>query len=182
MYRLEYIDTGDIRDLRRLGQQRGPAIFKAIRCYGGSASSQSNPATYTTSGSASPIVSGSSGAVAGSGSIALGSGANYQETGSLNLSGADLSTVGGNVTASTGSTVNITPSAADAAIQSAIGYLANGGTIPVTTSGGGGGTIVVAPPTSTSSASWLSDINWTLLAIAGIGALVIYMIFGSKRK
>lgn len=177
MFRLEYIDTRDIRDLRLLAQARGPSVFHSIRFYGGSASSQSNPTTYTSSGAASPIVSGSSGAVAGSGSIALGSGATYQESGSIDLTGANLSTVGGNVRASGGSTINITPSGADQAIQQALGYLSQGGTIPVTMSGGGGSTTVVSP---SSGASFLANINWTLVGIV-VAALAAFWIFFHKK-
>lgn len=166
----EHIDSFDIRDYSR---HRGPAIFLATRFYGGSATTEANPATLTTSGSASPLVSGS-GSSATEGSIAVGAGGKYQESGSIDLSSANLSQ---NISASTGSTINITGDSAEPVVNQLLTALANGASIPVSVSGsGGGGTTVVAP----SSASWLDNINWTLIAILGAGVAVLFILFRRK--
>lgn len=159
----EHIDSFDIRDYRR---DRRPDILLATRFFGGSASSQANPATFTTSGSASPIVSGSGSSATGS-SIAVGAGGKYIESGALDLSGAGVST-GNN------STINIGSPATDQAITSLLSSLADGASIPVSVSG-------TPAPAPSSTASWLDNINWTLVALAAAAVAAVFIIFGAKR-
>lgn len=182
----EHIDSSDIREIAAC-RRRVPAHLLATRFYGDSNSSQANPLTLTTSGAASPIAAGG-GSSATSGSIALGEGAKYQESGSLDLSGADIGNTA--VNASSGATVNVGNTALDSAIGQVISSLSNGGSIPVSLAGGalgeGGGTTVV-PVTSTqptSSSSWLDNINWTLVAIVGAGfmaAVAVLFLIEEKR-
>lgn len=169
--------------------RRLPAHLRSTRCYGGSASSQANPKTNTTSGAASPITSGS-GSSATSGSIALGAGAKYQESGSIDLTGANLQTVGGSVVASGGSTVNVGDQALDSAIGQVINSLSSGGSIPVSLAGGNDlGTDVIPITTSTtapatSTTSLLDGINWTLVIIIGVvatAAVGIFLLIGGRK-
>lgn len=157
----------------------------STRFYGGSASSNANPNTLTTSGASSPITEGNGSSATG-GSIALGSGAKYQESGSVDLSQSNLST---NVSAGSGSTVNLQDTALDSALGGVIQSLSSGGSIPVSLSGGNTlGTDVIPITTSqpsTSSGSFLANINWTLVAIVGAGLIaavaIVFLIFEERK-
>jgi hypothetical protein len=183
---LNSIDTFDIFERRDRGRHRGPAALCATRFYGGSASSQANPNTLTTSGASSPITSGN-GSSATSGSIALGAGSKYQESGSIDLSGASLETVGGNVSASNGSTVTVGDPGLDQAISQVITSLTSGGSIPVSLANGSalGETVVSSAPQPSTSSSFLDSINWTLVVIIGIlaaGAVGVFLFLGAERR
>jgi hypothetical protein len=187
MRQLDYIDSFEIGDRWHEWRCLAPHL-RATRCYGGSASSQSNPSTLTTSGSSSPILSGG-GSAATAGSIALGAGSKYQESGSIDLSGANLQTVGGSIKASGGSTVNVGDPALETAIGQVINDLSSGGSIPVSLAGGNPlGSTTVVPITSSqpsTSSSWLDNVNWTLVAIVGAGFLaagaILFLLFGRER-
>lgn len=178
MHRLDYLDRSDAPELSINARPGRASILAATRFRADSNSSTAaNPVTYTTSREYSPVVSKSGGAVANSGSIAVGEQGKYMESGAVDLSGSNFSTVAGNVSASDGSTINITPDQADQAIQNALSYLAQGGTIPVTMSGSGGGTTVVGSGGGTSSAA---NINWTLIAIIGAVLAGMWIFFKGK--
>jgi hypothetical protein len=101
MYRLDSIDSIDIRDHYRRTRDRGPAALLATRCYGGSASSSSSQPTTTQTG-AGGQATGSQAVAGGQGSLNVGAGSKYQEQGALDLTNANLAGVGATTTAASG--------------------------------------------------------------------------------
>lgn len=154
-----------------LGEDR--KIFFEPRCYIAASHSASNQTTsqktLTTSGATSPI-SGGPGAAASSGSIAVGQGGNYQESGSLNLTGANVGGVGGSINAN-GSTVNI----GDQNAVQQLSQLANtfAQTVQgVASDGSGGGGTVIIPATSSATAT----IPWTALGLIAAAIAAIFVL------
>ena len=118
----------------------------------------------------------------GPGSIGVGTNSKYLESGSVDLSGANLAT-STSITASSGSTVNITPDSEDPIASQLLNALANGGSIPVSIAGGGSGSSGTTILGSTGSGtSFLDNINWTLVALLGAGVAVLFLFFGRRTS
>jgi hypothetical protein len=149
-------------------------------------SSTTETQTQTTAGAGSPIVQGGGGAnestqSVGTSSIGVsGTGAKYLEQGATDLSGSQiggLSLTGSTLDLSGGATLNIGDSDTDKLLNQIVGDLgaAAAPTVLPVSGGGGGGFIESVTPA-------LTNVNWTLIALVGIAGLVLYLIFGRKKK
>ncbi len=148
-------------------------------CIGGSSKSETDQPVTTTSGSAT-AQTGTNSTSAQPGSIALGVNSKYQESGSVDLSGASGSGVGqdvGAIDAGGGSTINIVPQAALDAFTSAISSVAAG-------SGGGASStpVVLSTPANAGSASGNISYKTMGLIIAAIAAIAGLIALFRKAK
>lgn len=190
MFRLEYIDSGDIRDLRRYDQFRGPAIFLATRCYGGKASSNANPVTTTQSGSGQQAA-GSNSVAGGQGSLNVGAGAAYAEQGATQAGGNITGTASTNLSdiTNTGGSINITDNGAVAAatalagrtVEDTTGAFNNALTAYNQNLGNILGSVNNLASTAQAGQNAMPLTNYLYLGLAAFAVLAIWLIFGRKH-